>query len=68
MRVTPETPPRDAKWGERYFHLTDPDGHAFSFARPYGAPTDDQIPRARILCYELYEQPWCQCDADELSD
>jgi catechol 2,3-dioxygenase-like lactoylglutathione lyase family enzyme len=32
--VTPEAPPRDAKWGERYFHLTDPDGHALSFARP----------------------------------
>jgi uncharacterized glyoxalase superfamily protein PhnB len=31
---TPETPPRDAAWGERYFHLTDPDGHALSFARP----------------------------------
>ena len=31
---TPETLPRDAVWGERYFHLTDPDGHALSFARP----------------------------------
>jgi catechol 2,3-dioxygenase-like lactoylglutathione lyase family enzyme len=33
---TPEARPRDAKWGERYFHLTDPDGHALSFARPLG--------------------------------
>jgi uncharacterized glyoxalase superfamily protein PhnB len=24
----PETAPRDAEWGERFFHLTDPDGHA----------------------------------------
>ena len=32
--LTPETPPRDAEWGERYFHLTDPDGHELSFARP----------------------------------
>jgi catechol-2,3-dioxygenase len=24
----------DAEWGERYFHLTDPDGHELSFARP----------------------------------
>jgi catechol 2,3-dioxygenase-like lactoylglutathione lyase family enzyme len=32
---TPEAPPRDASWGERYFHLTDPDGHALSFARPF---------------------------------
>jgi catechol 2,3-dioxygenase-like lactoylglutathione lyase family enzyme len=31
---TPEAPPRDAAWGERYFHLTDPDGHALSFAWP----------------------------------
>ena len=31
---TPETAPRDAEWGERYFHLRDPDGHALSFAQP----------------------------------
>ena len=30
----PSTKPRDAEWGERYFHLTDPDGHELSFARP----------------------------------
>jgi catechol 2,3-dioxygenase-like lactoylglutathione lyase family enzyme len=26
--------PRDASWGERYFHLHDPDGHELSFAQP----------------------------------
>jgi catechol 2,3-dioxygenase-like lactoylglutathione lyase family enzyme len=26
--------PRDAPWGERYFHMPDPDGHELSFARP----------------------------------
>ena len=26
--------PRDAQWGERYFHLRDPDGHELSFAQP----------------------------------
>jgi catechol 2,3-dioxygenase-like lactoylglutathione lyase family enzyme len=26
--------PADAPWGERYFHLRDPDGHELSFARP----------------------------------
>lgn len=26
--------PQDASWGERYFHLPDPDGHELSFARP----------------------------------
>jgi catechol 2,3-dioxygenase-like lactoylglutathione lyase family enzyme len=29
----PDTVPRDAAWGERYFHVTDPDGHELSFAR-----------------------------------
>ncbi len=26
--------PVDAPWGERYFHVRDPDGHELSFARP----------------------------------
>jgi uncharacterized glyoxalase superfamily protein PhnB len=30
----PDTSPQDAAWGERYFHVTDPDGHELSFARP----------------------------------
>jgi catechol 2,3-dioxygenase-like lactoylglutathione lyase family enzyme len=33
----PSTVPRDAEWGERYFHLTDPDGHELSFAHPLRA-------------------------------
>ena len=32
----PSTTPRDAPWGERYFHIIDPDGHELSFARPHG--------------------------------
>ncbi len=32
--LEPHAPPRDAPWGERHFHLTDPDGHEISFARP----------------------------------
>ena len=32
--IEPEFAPRDAPWGERYFHLTDPDGHELSFAKP----------------------------------
>jgi catechol 2,3-dioxygenase-like lactoylglutathione lyase family enzyme len=35
--LDPQTRPRDAEWGERYFHITDPDGHELSFARPVGA-------------------------------
>ena len=34
----PSTEPRDAQWGERYFHLTDPDGHELSFAKPLNLP------------------------------
>lgn len=29
-----QTEPADAPWGERYFHILDPDGHELSFARP----------------------------------
>jgi len=29
----PEFQPRDAPWGERYFHIKDPDGHELSFAK-----------------------------------
>lgn len=28
----PDAAPCDATWGERYFHITDPDGHELSFA------------------------------------
>lgn len=29
-----DTTPCDASWGERFFHITDPDGHGLSFAWP----------------------------------
>ena len=32
--LVPETSPADAPWGERFFHIRDPDGHELSFARP----------------------------------
>lgn len=32
--LAPHAAPRDAPWGERFFHITDPDGHEISFARP----------------------------------
>ena len=39
--LRPSTRPEDAPWGERYFHLSDPDGHELSFARPLeGDPGD----------------------------
>lgn len=37
----PEAAPRDAPWGERYFHLRDPDGHELSFARPLDRPSPE---------------------------
>lgn len=30
--IEPEMEPSDAPWGERYFHVRDPDGHELSFA------------------------------------
>ena len=32
--LRPDTAPSDASWGERYFHIADPDGHQLSFAKP----------------------------------
>lgn len=32
--IVPTFAPRDAPWHERYFHVTDPDGHELSFAHP----------------------------------
>jgi catechol 2,3-dioxygenase-like lactoylglutathione lyase family enzyme len=32
--LTPSTEPADAPWGERYFHIYDPDSHELSFAKP----------------------------------
>ena len=31
--LTPADPPRDAPWGERFFHIIDPDGNELSFAK-----------------------------------
>lgn len=32
--LCPDFAPHDAEWGERYFHIRDPDGHELSFATP----------------------------------
>jgi catechol 2,3-dioxygenase-like lactoylglutathione lyase family enzyme len=39
--LRPEDAPRDAPWGERYFHLTDHDGHELSFAQALGRASVD---------------------------
>ncbi|TKC78933.1 VOC family protein [Trinickia terrae] len=36
--LTPEFAPSDAPWGERYFHIVDPDGHELSLAKPLNQP------------------------------
>jgi catechol 2,3-dioxygenase-like lactoylglutathione lyase family enzyme len=38
--VALQAPPRDAPWGERFFHVTDPDGHEISFAWPLDRSSD----------------------------
>lgn len=38
-----QAPPRDAEWGERYFHLTDPDGHELSFSSPLQSPRTPDV-------------------------
>ena len=30
----PSLPRATLNWGERYFHIADPDGHELSFAKP----------------------------------
>ncbi len=35
--LTPSTAPRNAEWGERYFHINDIDGIELSFAGPLTA-------------------------------
>ena len=42
----PDTAPRDAEWGERFFHITDPDGHELSFAWPLRDPPPAPRPAA----------------------
>ncbi len=34
--LNPSAAPQDATWGERYFHILDPDSHEISFAQPLG--------------------------------
>jgi hypothetical protein len=46
LDLGPSAPPRDADWGERYFHLTDPDGHELSFARPLDTQAGPDRPPA----------------------
>ena len=61
--LTPEFRPRDATWGERYFHITDPDGHELSFARPFDR-TNHLWPQKRLADTPNYVDkkfnPWLE--------
>jgi len=41
--LSPDSAPQDASWGERYFHITDPDSHELSFARRLGGGEHKQL-------------------------
>jgi catechol 2,3-dioxygenase-like lactoylglutathione lyase family enzyme len=43
----PDSAPCDAAWGERFFHITDPDGHQLSFAWPQGRTPQGRTPQER---------------------
>ena len=47
LGFAPDFSPRDATWGERYFHISDPDGHELSFAQPLaGDGATDIVPKS----------------------
>ena len=56
--LCPQIPPRDASWGERFFHMTDPDGHELSFAWPLRdglyQPANSEPQMSRIASVATY--------------
>jgi hypothetical protein len=58
--------PRDASWGERYFHLQDPDGHELSFAMPT-VPTGElwELSQDFVDCATLRRRPDLVQDLDQ---
>lgn len=56
--LAPEFEPRDAPWGERYFHIVDPDGHELSFAQPLAgtiSPRAKADPGKRMSISTVFE-------------
>ncbi len=51
--LQPDTLPQDAEWGERFFHITDPDGHELSFAKPIARMTADRNRLGPLLCIKV---------------
>lgn len=52
----PESP-RDASWGERYFHMADQDGHELLFARRLWQPSKKHERRGRRRSAGLHSDP-----------
>src|ERR1700737_2542793 len=55
----PATVPHDAEWGERFFHLIDPDGHELSFARPLLPVSVHKQLEAACHSKRRWERVWC---------
>lgn len=56
----PDATPSDAPWGERFFHVADPDGHELSFARPITRPVfrpAKSADRSQMLAMNQLEVP-----------
>jgi hypothetical protein len=51
--VTAEGAPADGEWGERYFHLRDPDGHQLSIAQPIAG---EAMPVARTNAASVVDE------------
>ena len=59
--------PRDAPWGERYFHMRDPDGHELSSARPPTTSRPREPHRTRLAA-PLGIVPRSQFDYGRVAD
>ena len=64
--LAPMTEPADAPWGERYFHVRDPDGHELSFARPLDP--DARLERRPALARGNRSPTRATCDTSAMVD
>jgi len=47
--VSFENEPTDASWGERFFHMRDPDGYQLSFATPIRKRSSDDLMKSVVI-------------------
>lgn len=61
--------PRDAPWGERYFHVSDPDGHELSFATPdYSHPRWHASPAEGAAADDRPSTKWTEKESSAAAD